>query len=46
VRGDGLLQALDGTVHSEQEERIMKMRDLGSEEGEGLSGLGNVAGHK
>jgi hypothetical protein len=40
--GDGVFQALDGTVHSEHEERIMKMRELGIEEGGGFSGLGNA----
>jgi len=44
ARGDGAFETVDGQGHAEHEERIVEMRGLGIEEGEGFSGLGDAAG--
>jgi hypothetical protein len=42
-RGDGAFEALDRNGHAKHEERIVKMRRLRVEEGEGLGGSGDSA---
>src|SRR5208337_657869 len=46
ARGDGALETVDSAAHSEHEEGIVKMRELGIEKGEGLGGLGDAASNE
>jgi len=43
---DGRLDAPDGGFHSQHEERIVKLRDVGIEKSEGLAGLSDCASNQ